>query len=164
MALTASTWTGNGTPSVRLGARRRGGIGESRPQAGFADFAWAAGSPDASRACLRLARRYFTPSMVRKAVTTAIRMGAVCRAPTWVRNAAIRTIANGAATSAPTVAASRQVNASPSGTLGMTWWTMTPAVPPMNSDGKWPAHEAAAQADGEREHLGDERGGDQAQA
>ena len=102
--------------------------------------------------------------MVGKAVMTAMRMGAVCRAPTWVKNAAIKTMANGAAASAPTVAASRQANDSPSGTPGMTWWTRTPAVPPMNSDGRWPAHEAAAQADGEREHLGDERGGDQAQA
>lgn len=100
------------------------------PQAGAAGFGAAA------RACLRLARRYLTPSMARKAVTTAIRMGAVCSAPTWVRNAAISTIENGAGASAPGTAASRQVNASPSGTLGMTWWTMTPAVPPMNSDGK----------------------------
>jgi len=96
----------------------------------------AGGFTAAARAFFRLAKRYFTPSMVRKAVITAMRMGAVCRAPTWVRNAAIKTIANGAAASAPTVAASRQVNASPSGTPGMTWWTMTPAVPPMNSAGK----------------------------
>src|SRR5271166_5353743 len=65
-----------------------------------------------------------------------MRMGAVCRAPTWVTNAASSTIENGAATTAPGTAESRQVNASPSGKPGMTWWTMTPAVPPMNSDGK----------------------------
>jgi hypothetical protein len=59
--------------------------------------------------------------MVRKEVTTAIRMGAVCSAPTWVRNAAISTMENGAGMSAPGTAASRQVNASPSGTLGTTW-------------------------------------------
>ena len=57
-------------------------------------------------------------------------------APTWVRNAASSTIENGAATSAPGTAASRQVNASPSGTPGIASWTMIPAVPPMNSDGK----------------------------
>ena len=51
----------------------------------------------AARACLRLATRYFTPSMARNAVTTAIRMGAVCSAPTWVMNAASSTIENGAA-------------------------------------------------------------------
>ena len=57
-------------------------------------------------------------------------------APTRVRNAAISTIANGAAASDPSTAVSRQLNASPSGTPGMAWWTMTPAVPPINSDGK----------------------------
>ena len=69
-------------------------------------------------------------------MTTAIRTGAVWSAPTWVTNAASSTIVNGAATSAPGTAANRQVNASPSGTPGSTWWTRTPAVPPMNSDGK----------------------------
>jgi hypothetical protein len=59
------------------------------PQDGAAGFAAAA------RAFLRLARKYFTPSMVRKAVTTAIRMGAVCSAPTWVKNAAISTMEKG---------------------------------------------------------------------
>ena len=34
-------------------------------------------------------------------VTTAMKMGAVCRAPTWVKNAAIKTIENGAATASP---------------------------------------------------------------
>lgn len=43
--------------------------------------AGAAGLAAAMWACLRLARRYFTPSMARKAVTTAIRTGAVCSAP-----------------------------------------------------------------------------------
>src|SRR3954447_16322207 len=74
--------------------------------------------------------------MVRKAVTTAIRMEAVCSAPTWVRNAAISTIENGAGASAPGTAASKQLNARPSGTPGMTWWTRTPALPPMKRDGK----------------------------
>ena len=69
-------------------------------------------------------------------MTTAIRIGAVWSAPTWVRNAAISTIENGAGASDPGTAASRQENANPSGTLGNTWWTITPAVPPMNSEGK----------------------------
>ena len=65
------------------------------PQFGVAGF------PVAARACLRRATRYFTASMVRNAVTTAIRIGAVCKAPTWVRNAASSTIENGAAASDP---------------------------------------------------------------
>ena len=67
---------------------------------------------------------------------TAIRIGAVWSAPTWVRKATSSTIENDAGTTDPGTAASRQENASPSGTLGNTWWTSTPAVPPMNSDGK----------------------------
>src|SRR4051812_49965954 len=80
--------------------------------------------------------RYFTASMVRNAVTTAIRIGAVCNAPTWVRNAASSTIENGAAASDPGTAASRQVNARPNGTPGTTSCTSTPTVPPMNNAGK----------------------------
>ena len=117
-----------------------------------------AGRGPSARACVRLAIRYFTASMVRNAVTTAIRMGAVCSAPTWVRNAAISTIENGAGASDPGTAASRQVNASPSGTPGMTWCTRTPAVPPMNSEGKiGPPMNPLRLADREREHLGDQR-------
>ena len=74
--------------------------------------------------------------MVRNAVTTAIRIGAVCNAPTWVRNAASSTIENGAAASDPGTAASRQVNARPNGTAGNTSCTRTPAAPPMNNAGK----------------------------
>jgi hypothetical protein len=90
----------------------------------------------AARDCLRMVTRYLTPSMVRSAVMTAIRIGAVWSAPTWVRNAAISTIENGAGATEPGTAASRQENASPSGTPGKTWWTSTPAVPPMNREGK----------------------------
>ena len=71
----------------------------------------AAQSPRRERRCSRLATKYFTPSTPRYAVTTAIRMGAVCSAPTRVRNADISTIANGAAASAPKTAVSRQRNA-----------------------------------------------------
>ena len=67
---------------------------------------------------------------------TAIMMGAVCSAPTWVMNAAVNAIANGAATRAPATAANMQVNVSPRGTLENVSWTMTPAVPPMNNEGK----------------------------
>ena len=74
------------------------------------------GFPAAARACLRRATGYFTASMVRNAVTTAIRIGAVCNAPTWVRNAASSTIENGAAATDTGTAASRQVNARPNGT------------------------------------------------
>ena len=37
---------------------------------------------------------------------------------------------------AATQPASMQENANPSGTPGNTWWTRTPAVPPMNNEGK----------------------------
>src|SRR4029453_3014921 len=90
----------------------------------------------AARDCLRMVTRYFTPSMVRNAVMTAIRIGAVWSAPTWVRNAASSTIENDAGATAPGTAASRQVKASPRGMPGKTWWTRTPAVPPMNREGK----------------------------
>jgi hypothetical protein len=59
--------------------------------------------------------------MVRNAVTTAIRMGAVCGAPTCVTKAASSTTENGAETTPPGTAANRHVNASPSGTLGKIW-------------------------------------------
>ena len=58
------------------------------------------------------------PSMVRNAVSTAIRMGAVCSAPTAVRNAASSTMENGAAIRDPGTAASMQVKVSPSGRPG----------------------------------------------
>ena len=98
-----------------------------------------------------------------EAVTTAIRIGAVWSAPTWVRNAAISTIENDAGATDPGTAASRQENASPNGTLGNTWWTSTPAVPPMNREENGSADESAALADGEGEHLRDQDGDDQAQ-
>ena len=79
--------------------------------------------------------KYFTPSMVRYAVTTAMRTDAVWRPPTCDTNAASSTTVNGGATTAPGTAANTQVTANPSGTPGMSWWTKTPAVPPINSDG-----------------------------
>ena len=70
-------------------------------------------------ACLRLARRYLTASIVRKAVMTAIRIGAVCSAPTCVKNAAISTIENGAGATTPGTASEQEGERQPSGTLGM---------------------------------------------
>ena len=98
-------------------------------------------------------------------MTTAIRMGAVWSAPTCVRNAASSTIENGAATSDPGTAASRHVNASPSGTLGDRLVDEDPGRSPdeqRREDG--PAHESAGLAHREGELLRDHEGDEQAHA
>src|SRR3974390_1012808 len=87
------------------------------------------------RAAFLLATKYFTPSIVRYAVKTEMRIGAVWSPPTWETNAASSTTVKGAATNAPGTAANTHVNAKPSGTLGISSCTSPPAVPPMNSDG-----------------------------
>ncbi len=69
--------------------------------------------------CSWLARKYFAPSVLRNAVTSAIRMGKVSNGPTRVSNAPSSTTANGAAANDPRTAVSRQLKASPSGTPGM---------------------------------------------
>jgi hypothetical protein len=102
--------------------------------------------------------------MVRKAVKTAMRTGAVSSAPIWVRNAASRTMENGAAASAPgwrKHAGERQSQRHPGDDL-VDDDTGRSADEQRREDGA--AHEAAALADAEGEHLRDERGDEQADA
>ena len=63
---------------------------------------------------------------------TAIMTGTVCRGPIWVVMTPSRISENGAATSAPGRAANIAVNASASGSPGISTWAVIPAVPPMN--------------------------------
>jgi hypothetical protein len=78
--------------------------------------------------------------MVRKAVTTAIRMSAVCSAPTWVKNAAVSTMENGAGASAPGTAASRRRNLDPGSHVAAHLSPSKPSGPGMESSQKDETH------------------------
>ncbi len=64
---------------------------------------------------------------------TAIVTGAICRAPICVVMTPSKISEKGAATSDPGRAANIAVNASASGSPGISTWAVIPAVPPMNS-------------------------------
>ena len=93
--------------------------------------------PEAGLACRHAsARRTPVPETPRYAVRTAIAIGAVSRVPICVVSAPSRISENGAATREPGRGANIVVNASASGSPGISRCAAIPAVPPMNSIGK----------------------------